>query len=403
VLTVAEARQRILQRIVTLDAEPVPLDQSHGRVLAENVRSERDVPPFANSAMDGYAVLATDVGSASPASPVRLKVVGEVRAGRPPAASVEPGTALRIMTGAMLPGGADAVVRVEDTTETDGQVEIRAAVERGTSLRAAGTDIRKDDLVATTGRVITPGLVGVVASAGRTQVRCVRRPRVLVLTTGDELREAGEILQPGQITNTNRYTLAAAVEEAGGLVIDAGVARDERTDLLDRLQSGTNADLLITTGGVSMGAYDLVRHLIEARDQVDFWQVALRPGKPLLFGELGGVPLIGLPGNPVSTLVCFELFVRPAILKLQGRRDLDRPRLTAATQDRLTNPPHLEQYFRGIAQRDGDRIVVRLTGDQGSHILRSMADANCFIVVPQGTSEVKAGESVEIIPLAPIE
>lgn len=401
-LTVAEARQRILRRIVTLDAEGVLLDESHGRVLAEDVRSERDVPPFANSAMDGYAVLAAEVGRASPASPVRLKVVGEVRAGSPPPASVGPGTALRIMTGAMVPDGADAVVRVEDTTETDGQVEIRAAVERGTSLRAAGTDIRKGDIVATAGRVITPGLVGVVASAGRTQVRCVRRPRVLVLTTGDELREAGQALQPGQITNTNRYTLAAAVEEAGGVVIDAGIARDERADLLDRLQSGRNADLLVTTGGVSMGAYDLVRHLMEASNQIDFWQVALRPGKPLLFGELGGSPLIGLPGNPVSTLVCFELFVRPALLKLQGRRDLDRPRLTAVTQDKLTNPPHLEQYFRGIAQRDGDRVLVRLTGDQGSHVLRSMADANCLIVVPQGTSQVSEGETVTIIPLAPI-
>jgi molybdopterin molybdotransferase len=303
----------------------------------------------------------------------------------------------------VVPDGADAIVRVEDTAESNGAVEIRVAVERGTSLRAAGTDLRKGDVVASKARVITPGLVGVLASAGRTSVRCLRRPRVLLLTTGDELREAGEPLGPGQITNTSRYTLMAAIEEASAEVIDAGVARDERDDLLDRLRKAPNADLILTTGGVSMGAYDLVRQLMESKERVDFWQVALRPGKPLLFGELDGVPLIGLPGNPVSTLVCFELFVRPALLKQQGRTDLERPRLTAITEDPLSNPPHLEQYFRGIARRERDRILVRLTGDQGSHVLRSMADANCLMVVQQGTSEVPAGATVEIIPLAPIE
>jgi molybdopterin molybdotransferase len=195
----------------------------------------------------------------------------------------------------------------------------------------------------------------------------------------------------------------AAVEEAGGEVVDAGVARDDLEDLRRRLRSAKDLDLIVTTGGVSMGAYDLVRHLMEEGRKVDFWQVSLRPGKPLLFGEVGGVPLIGLPGNPVSTLVCFELFVRPALLKMQGRSDLERERLTAITQDALSNPPHLEQYFRGVARREGERITVRLTGDQGSHVLRSMADANCFIVVPQGTSDVPQGSEVEIIPLAPIE
>ena len=381
----------------------MPLTASHGRVLAEDVRAETNVPPFANSAMDGYAVLAADVRTASAAQPVRLRVAGEIRAGAAPPGRVTPGSTLRIMTGAMLPDGADAVVRVEDTRELNGYVEIRVGVEPGTSLRGAGTDLQKGDGVATKGRVITPGLVGVLASAGRTTVLCVKRPRVFVLTTGDELREAGEALGPGQITNTSRYTLHAAIEEAGGEVIDAGVARDEGNELVDRLRKGSDADLLITTGGVSMGAYDLVRRLMESKQRVDFWQVSLRPGKPLLFGELDGVPMIGLPGNPVSTLVCFELFVRPALLKQQGRTNLERQRLRAITEDALSNPPHLEQYFRGIARRQADRILVRLTGDQGSHVLRSMADANCFIVVQQGTSEVPAGTTVDIIPLAPIE
>ena len=402
-LTVAQARERILERITALRSEEVALTQARGRVLAEEVRAERDVPPFANSAMDGYAVRAVDVAEASAAQPVRLRVLGEIRAGAAPPAGVQPQSALRIMTGAMVPEGSDAVVRVEDTAEHDGTVEVRVAVAPGTSLRAAGSDLRGGDLVADAGQVITPGLIGVLASAGRMRVRCIRRPRVLVLTTGDELREPGEALGPGQITNTNRYTLLAAVEDAGGIVVDAGVARDERGDLVDRLAAAGGTDLVVTTGGVSMGAYDLVRGLLEEREAVDFWQVALRPGKPLVFASVGGVPLIGLPGNPVSTLVGFELFVRPAILKLQGRTDLERPRLTAITEEPLQNPPHLEQYFRGIARRHGGRVVVRLTGDQGSHVLRSMADANCLLVVPRGTSEVAAGMPVEIIPLAPID
>jgi molybdopterin molybdotransferase len=402
-LTVAQARERILDRITALDRETVALTEARSRVLAEEVRAERDVPPFANSAMDGYAVRAGDVMKASASQPVRLRVLGEIRAGAAPPGAVMPQTALRIMTGAMVPEGSDAVVRVEDTAEHDGTVEVRVPVAAGTSLRAAGSDLRRGDLLAEAGRVVTPGLIGVLASAGRVAVQCIRRPRVLVLTTGDELREPGETLGPGQITNTNRYTLLAAVEDAGGIVIDAGVARDERADLIERLKAAGDTDLVVTTGGVSMGAYDLVRGVLEEREAVTFWQVALRPGKPLMFATVAGVPLIGLPGNPVSTLVTFELFVRPALLKLQGRRDLERPRLTAITEESLQNPPHLEQYFRGIARRDGERIVVRLTGDQGSHVLRSMADANCLVVVPLGTSEVAAGAPVEIIPLAPIE
>jgi len=377
--------------------------EARGRVLAEDVASDRDVPPFTNSAMDGYAVRAADTRSASPTKPVHLEVLGEIRAGVAPPTSVRPSTALRIMTGAVMPEGADAVVRVEDTVERDGRVEIRVGVEPDTSVRHAGSDIRRGDTVAQGGRIVSPGLIGVLASTGRTTVRTIRRPRVTVLTTGDELRNAGESLGPGQITNTNRYTLRAALEEAGAEVVDAGVARDVREDLVTRLQAAVRTDLIVSTGGVSMGAYDLVRALLEEQGAVDFWQVALRPGKPLMVGTVEGRPLIGLPGNPVSSLVGVELFVRPAILKMQGRADLERQRLTATTDDALQNPPHLEQYFRGVARRDGDRIRVRLTGDQGSHVLRSMADANCLIVVPQGTREVRAGEPVEIIPLTPID
>ncbi len=401
-LSVAQARQRILDQILSLEPEDLPLEHAHGRVLAEDITASRSVPPFANSAMDGYAVRADDIAHASPERPARLRLIGEVRAGVAPPAAVSATTALRIMTGAVVPEGADAVVRLEDTEESDDQVEVRVEAAAGTNIRAAGSDIHPGDRIGTAGRVLTPGLVGVLASAGLDSVRCIRRPRVLVLTTGDELRDAGEPLGPGQITNTNRYTLRAAVEEAGGVVLDAGAAPDDRAELRRRLAQATDADLVVTTGGVSMGAYDLVRSILEEDDAIDFWQVALRPGKPLAFGSVGGVPLIGLPGNPVSTLVGFELFVRPAVLKLQGRTDLERPRARAVTEETLASPPHLEQYFRGIARRTSAGLRVRLTGDQGSHVLRSMADANCLVVMPAQVGQIAAGDPVEIIELAPI-
>ncbi len=401
-LSVAEARERILTKVRLLEAEALPLYAAPGRVLAEDVEAAGPVPPFANSAMDGYAVRAKDVHSASAAQPARLRVLGEVRAGFPPAASVAPRTAIRIMTGATIPAGADAVVRIEDTSERDGALEVRAGVEVGTSVRAAGSDLKPGDVVGRAGQLVTPGLIGVIAAAGRSAVRCIRRPTVLLLTTGDELRDAGEPLAPGQITNTNRYSLRAALEEIGALVQDAGVARDDREDLASRLGQASQADLVVTTGGVSMGAYDLVRTLLEEHRAIDFWRVALRPGKPLAFGSVHGVPLIGLPGNPVSALVGVELFVRPALLKMQGRTDLLRPQVAAITDDALSSPPHLEQYFRGIARRDGGTVRVRLTGDQGSHVLRSMAEANCLVIVPPKVGEIPAGAPVKIIPLAPI-
>ena len=401
-LSVAEARQRILAKVRVLEAETLPLNAALGRVLAEDVEAAGPVPPFANSAMDGYAVRAADVHRASPAQPVRLQVLGEVRAGFPPTASVAPRTAIRIMTGATIPDGADAVVRIEDTSERDGAVEVQAGVEVGTSVRAAGSDLKPGDVVGRAGQLVTPGLIGVIAAAGRASVRCIRRPSVLLLTTGDELRDAGEPLEAGQITNTNRYSLRAAVEETGALLKDGGVARDDREDLASRLELARQADLVVTTGGVSMGAYDLVRTLLEERDAIDFWQVALRPGKPLAFGSVHGVPLIGLPGNPVSALVGVELFVRPALLKMQGRADLLRPRVAAITDEALSSPLHLEQYFRGIARRHAGTVRVRLTGDQGSHVLRSMAEANCLVIMPPKVGDIPAGAPVEIIPLAPI-
>ena len=402
-LTVAEARARILSGVPVLDAESVALLDSRDRVLAEEVRAVRDVPPFTNSAMDGYALRASDVAAANQQQPVELRLLGEVRAGAAPRLAVDRGSAIRIMTGAMLPEGADAVVRIEDTAESDGRVQVRVGVGTGVNIRAAGSDVAEGSVVATPGRLVTPGLIGVLASAGRDTVRCVRRPRVLVLSTGDELRDAGEPLEPGQITNTNRYTLLAALDSVGAIGLDGGVAPDERGVLAERLERAREADLVVTTGGVSMGAYDLVRSLLEERDSVDFWQVALRPGKPLIFGSFRGVPLVGLPGNPVSSLVGFELFVKPALRRMQGRKNAEPTLLTAVTEERLGALPGLEQYLRGVARRESGRLLVKLTGNQGSHVLRSMADANCLVRVLPGDRELAAGAPIEIIPLAALD
>ena len=402
-LTVAEARARILSGVPVLDAESVELLDSRDRVLAEEVRAVRDVPPFTNSAMDGYALRASDVAAANQQQPVELRLLGEVRAGAAPRLAVDRGSAIRIMTGAMLPEGADAVVRIEDTAESDGRVQVRVGVGTGVNIRAAGSDVAEGSVVATPGRLVTPGLIGVLASAGRDTVRCVRRPRVLVLSTGDELRDAGEPLEPGQITNTNRYTLLAALDSVGAIGLDGGVAPDERGVLAERLERAREADLVLTTGGVSMGAYDLVRSLLEERDSVDFWQVALRPGKPLIFGSFRGVPLVGLPGNPVSSLVGFELFVKPALRRMQGRKNAEPTLLPAVTEERLGALPGLEQYLRGVARRESGRLLVKLTGNQGSHVLRSMADANCLVRVLPGDRELAAGAPIEIIPLAALD
>jgi molybdopterin molybdotransferase len=234
------------------------------------------------------------------------------------------------------------------------------------------------------------------------RVRCFRRPRVLLLSTGDELRGVGEKLKPGEIVNTNRYTLSAAIEETGAEVVDAGVARDALDELVRGVGQVSSVDLIVSSGGVSMGKYDLVRNLLEQNKGIDFWQVALRPGRPLAFGIYEGRPFIGLPGNPVSALVCFELFVRPALRSMQGLPP--GPRLQpAVTDDDLESPPHLEQYFRTVARRNEEGVIhVRLTGDQGSHVLRSMSDANSLTRVPQGAGRLAAGAAVEIIELAPI-
>ena len=402
-LTVEAALEQILKRVRPLETERVDLVGALGRALAETIVSTRVIPPWPNSSMDGYAVRAADTGAAAASGHTELAVVGKIAAGALPARPVRAGEAMRIFTGAPLPDGADAVVPQEDVEIVGDRVRIGRRVEPGAFVRPVGEDVRHGDVVLEPGHTLRAAEIGMLATLGYARVTVVRRPRVAILSTGNELADLGTEPGPGQIPNTNTYSLIAQVLEAGAEPINLGVAGDQLDVIGERLGWGQGADALVSSAGVSVGELDHVKDaMTRLGAELHLWRVSMRPGKPITFGSLGERPVFGLPGNPVSAMVTFELFVRPALLKMQGRTDLERPHLSAVTEDRLSNPPHLEQYFRGIARREGDRILVRLTGDQGSHVLRSMADANCLIVVSQGTSDVPVGATVDIILLGPI-
>jgi len=394
-LTVEEALERILAGVRALDAREVPLGDALGRTLARDVVADRDVPPFRNSAMDGYAVRGADVTSA----PGRLSVVGSVAAGGVPERAVGPGEAMRIMTGAPMPEGADTVVRVEDTDNADDVVTIRVATPEGLSVRQAGEDLRAGETVLTAGTVLRPAEIGLLASLGVARPYVVRRPRVAVLSTGDEVVDVTAVPGPGKIRDSNRHSLSAAVLAAGGEPWPRPIVRDTPDDLRRALREAGEADAIVTSGGVSVGDHDWVKPVVSELGTIDLWSIAIRPGRPLAFGELRDgerrVPVFGLPGNPVSALLTFELFVRPALLRMSGRTKLDRPRTQARLLDEIDKPAHLRFFARGIHDPAGG--TVRTTGPQGSGILRSMSLANCLIDVPAGPKRVAAGETVSVI------
>ena len=392
-LTVDEALERILARVAPLPARTLDLADTLGAVLAEDVVADRDVPPFRNSAMDGYAVRGEDVATA----PVRLRVTGAVAAGGLPEGTLGSGEAVRIMTGAPMPEGADTVVRVEDTREVGAAVEITVATARGTSVRAAGEDVRSGSTVLATGRLLRPAEIGVLAALGHARVRVTATPRVAVLSTGDELVELDAPLGPGRIRDANRYSLGAAVRAAGCEPWPLGIARDTADDLRRALASASAADAIVTSGGVSVGDHDHVKPVVESMGTMDFWSIAIRPGRPLAFGELGPrrTPIFGLPGNPVSALLTFELFVRPALLRLAGRTSVHRPRARAVLVEDVEKPAGLRFFARGV--HDAAAGTVRTTGPQGSGILTSMALANCLIDLPETADRADAGSEVTVI------
>ena len=421
-IPVEVALATILAKITPVESEIIPLTQGLNRILAEPVVSPLNVPPFVNSAMDGYAVVAADTASASPESPVALKVVANIPAGVSATTELMARSAARIMTGAPLPAGATAVVRFEETSEqisppsgaslASDEVLIYRPVKEGDNIRPVGEDIKTGQTILPAGHQLRPQDIGVLAAVGQANVAVYRRPRVAILATGDELVDVTEPMEPGKIRNSNEYTQAAMVQKYGGEPVMLGIARDTVADLTAKIRLGLaqQVDLFLTSAGVSVGDFDMVKNVLAAEGEMQFWQVAIKPGKPLAFGLLhhrqGGVearvPLIGLPGNPVAAMVAFEVFARPAILKLTGQTSFEKKALRALLAEEITNSGR-RHYMRGFVylEADGYHVTTRGSGVkvQGSGILTSMVWANCLVVVPEAVTYLPAGAPIEVWPL----
>jgi molybdopterin molybdotransferase len=400
-LNVEEAQRRVLSVFRPLEAERLPILAAMRRVLVEDIYTDQDIPPCANSSMDGYAVRAVDTVGGSSETPVPLHIIGELPAGRVPEQAVTRGTAIRIMTGAPLPPGADAVVKVEDTATEGEYVQICTAVKAGNYVRPAGEDVREGSLVLRRGTRLRPQEVGMLAALGHEEVWVTRKPRVAILATGDELVAIDKPLTLGKIRDSNSYSNAAQVIEHGGDPILLGIARDRVGELTAKIRAGLEqkVDLFLTSGGVSVGSLDLVKDVLAAEGQMDFWRVRMKPGKPLAFGHIGGVPVLGLPGNPVSVMVSFEMFVRPALMTMQGAQDWRRPIADATLMDEIKHKDERRHFVRARLVWENGEYHAYLTGAQGSGILSSMVKANALAIVPEEWDHAPAGARVQVMML----
>lgn len=405
ILSVTQATERLLSGLAPLGPETVDLERALGRILAQDIVASTSLPPFDNSAMDGYAVQSADVRSASTDTPVALEVVGDVPAGSLDLKTLTPHTAMRIMTGARMPSGADAVVPVERTTapepmtgqELPTRVNFLSSVDPGEFVRREGTDVANGERVVSAGTRLDPPHIGMLASLGVPRVVVHRRPKVALLSTGDELVEIDRPIRPGQIRDGNGYALSAAVSQAGGIPLRLGIVPDDLDRVHARLEQAvaSGADIILSSAGVSLGAYDFVRSAVEKGGKIDFWKVNIRPGKPLVSGDFKGVPFVGLPGNPVSALVTFEVFVRPMIARMSGLSGERRLRLKATLIEPIQSDGR-ESYLRGIVDWEDGGYRVKLTGSQDSSVLSSLIHANALVVLPAGTQAVPAGEQVDV-------
>ncbi len=392
----------VLDGIGSLDPIDLTLLDAQGLLLAEDVRTDFALPSFDNSAMDGYAVRATDTRDASPDHPVTLQVVGDIAAGMKSRTGMGPGLAMRIMTGAPIPAGADGVIPLEETDRGLARVQIGRPVSSGECLRRAGEDLVAGAPALGSGAALGPQQLGLLAAIGRDRVLVRPRPRVIVVSTGSELIEVGRKPGFGEVIDSNSYMLACAAKDAGADARRIGIVPDDHATLLDVLEGQLlRADVLVTTGGVSMGAYDVVKEALSELGGVEFTRVAMQPGKPQGFGHLGDrVPIFCLPGNPVSSLVSFEVFIRPAIRKLLGKRNLQRATIEAVALESATSPHGMRQYRRGVLHREASGgYSVSFMGGAGSHLIGSLALSNCLIVIPEEQTEVDAGAEVTVIPL----
>jgi molybdopterin molybdotransferase len=404
VLTVAEASERILAEIKALPAETVPLRKSLGRVIAEDVPATVTMPPWSNSSMDGYAVRSADITPVMTGEPVKLRVVATVAAGEFAPRPLKRGEAMRIMTGAPIPAGADSVIRKEDTDGGSTKVEIREARDVWKNIRAAGEDYQRGDLLAKRGSPINPALLGVLASSGVASVSVFRRPRVAIISSGNELvdiDEFDEVLAAKRIVSTNSYTLEALTRVAGGIPKDLGIASDTKASLRRKLAAAAGSDLIITSAGVSVGDLDHTRDVFEGLGgKQKFWKVKMRPGAPLAFGLLKDVPWVGLSGNPVSAMVSFELFIRPALRKMQGHAALFRRVVPVTLEEEVRIGAKLTHFLRACVTRQEDgSLTARLTGHQSSGALTSMAKANALLIVPETKPKVQKGAQLNALLL----
>lgn len=398
-LSIAEAQQRILGRAAVLAGERVPVADAVGRVLAEDVPATRPLPPFDNSAMDGYAIRGADAGADAGR---RLRVIGESRAaGGGDLPEVGPGEALRIFTGARMPPGADTVVMQEHVSRDGDQIVVERPPRMAANVRYAGEDIARGATALSRGTVVDPGAVGLTCALGRTTLAVVARPRVAILATGDELREPDEPIGPGEIVSSNSYALAAQVREAGGVPVLLGIARDATASIRERLEPGLRCDIILTIGGVSVGDYDLVRDVLDQLGwDSSFWKVNIKPGKPLSVGWLHEIPVIGLPGNPASSMVTFELFVRPLIRRLQNYPSPFRPEIEApldADYDKNDNRVHV---VRCRTVRDGARVTLAPLRKQGSGMLTSMVGVDALALIDGSPRTVRTPETVRALVLS---
>jgi molybdopterin molybdotransferase len=395
--SVTEALAAVLAEAAPLGLEQVHLGAARGRVLARPLRADRDVPPFRNSAMDGFALRADDLGAAGATA---LRLVGTIGAGDPGDLRIGPGTAAAIMTGAVVPADADTVVRLEDCRREGDTVFVDAPPARGANVREPGEDVRSGEIVLQPPRELRAADIGLAASLGTAVVQVWRQPVVAVLATGDELVDLGQPLAPGQIANSNAYTLAAAVEEAGGLPRLYGIVGDSLEATKAAFADACSADAVLSTGGVSMGSFDLVRQALREIGVVErFWKVAQKPGKPLSFGMCGRVPFFGLPGNPVSSLVCFYLYVRPALRRMAGHPAPHLPVIRATLTEGVRTAANLTEFVRVALDEDGGGIRARPTGTQSSGVLRSMSLCDGLAMVPPGSGLLAAGAVVDVLRL----
>src|ERR1017187_28270 len=398
-LTVAEAKGIILLAVRTRPPRAVPLADALDCALAQDVASPIDLPQWENSAVDGYAVRESDVADANENNPIHLRVAATVPAGTAAGARLEPQTCARIFTGAPIPEGADAVVMQEDTRpHHEGYVAVMESVELGENVRHAGDDVTKGEIVLRSGRVLGPAQLGMAAAVGLAQLTVYPRPRVGVLVTGAEIVEPGRLLRAGQIYDANSYSICALVKQAGCEPVDLGIADDTREDLQEKIDYGlSECDAVITVGGVSVGEYDLVKDVLaDLGYEQKFWRIAMRPGKPFVFGVRGESLVFGLPGNPVSAAVTFLILVRPALLKMRGLTEIDLPTVTAEATGDFVNRDDRVHYMRANLRRDGENWLAIPMPRQGSHVISSLANANCLVEIPEATT-ISQGHSVRAI------